>query len=183
MTEDLLVETWRDPSRTVEERVEALLAEMTLPEKVAQLGSIWLGFDQAGGEVAPMQNVFSRATSFAEATSDGLGQLTRVFGTAPITPEAGVRRVHELQRSVMSTSRLGIPAIVHEECLTGIHHLPGDGLPRVAGVGGHLRSRAGAGDGRSNRPRHGRRRCPPGTLAGARRGPRLPVGTGRGDPG
>ena len=77
------------PVTVVEERVEALLAEMTLAEKVAQLGSIWLGFDQASGEVAPMQNVFSRATSFAEATTHGLGQLTRVFGTAPIDRGGG----------------------------------------------------------------------------------------------
>lgn len=110
---------WREPSRPVEERVEALLAELTLAEKVAQLGSIWLGFDSASGDVAPMQNVFSRATSFAEATADGLGQLTRVFGTAPMTPAEGVARVQELQRAVVAGSRLAIPAVVHEECLTG----------------------------------------------------------------
>jgi beta-glucosidase-like glycosyl hydrolase len=30
-----------------------------------------------------------------------------------------VQRVRELQRTVVESSRLGIPAIVHEECLTG----------------------------------------------------------------
>jgi beta-glucosidase len=110
---------WRDPSRPADERVDALLAEMTLAEKVAQLGSIWLGVDAATGDVAPMQNVFSRATSFAEATAHGLGQLTRVFGTGPVTAAEGVSRVHELQRSLMSSTRLGLPAVVHEECLTG----------------------------------------------------------------
>ncbi len=110
---------WRDVSLPTGERVEALLAEMTLPEKVAQLGSVWLGFDQTTGDVAPMQNVFSRASSFAEATADGLGQLTRVFGTGPVTPAEGVARVHELQRTLMSSTRLGLPAVVHEECLTG----------------------------------------------------------------
>jgi len=110
---------WRDPARPADERVDALLAEMTLPEKIAQLGSIWLGVDSATGDVAPMQNVFSRATSFAEATARGLGQLTRVFGTAPVTAAEGIQRVHELQRTLISSTRLGIPAIVHEECLTG----------------------------------------------------------------
>lgn len=111
--------TWRDPSRTTGERVEALLAELSLEEKVAQLGSVWLGFGTTVGDVAPMQNVFSRATSFAEATAHGLGQLTRVFGTAPVSPAEGVRRLHALQRSVIEGSRLQIPAVVHEECLTG----------------------------------------------------------------
>ncbi|HEY5848150.1 MAG TPA: glycoside hydrolase family 3 N-terminal domain-containing protein [Microlunatus sp.] len=119
MTEHLLDALWRDPSCPADERVEALLADMTLAEKVAQLGSVWLGFDVASGDVAPMQNVFSRATSFAEATAHGLGQLTRVFGTAPVTAAEGVARVHELQRTLMSSTRLGIPAVVHEECLTG----------------------------------------------------------------
>lgn len=119
MTDDSPLAPWRDPSLSVHDRVEALLAEMTLAEKVAQLGSIWLGFDGATGDVAPMQNVFSRATSFAEATADGIGQLTRVFGTVPVTAAEGVTRVHELQRALMSSTRLGIPAVVHEECLTG----------------------------------------------------------------
>jgi beta-glucosidase len=113
------VALWRDPAQPTAERVEALLAEMTLAEKVAQLGSVWLGFDVVSGDVAPMQNVFSRATSFSEATRHGLGQLTRVFGTAPISPDDGVRRVRELQDAVIAGSRLGIPAVVHEECLTG----------------------------------------------------------------
>ena len=119
MTVTALTTTWRDPSRPPGERIDALLAEMTLAEKVAQLGSVWLGFDSASGDVAPMQNVFSRATTFAEATAHGLGQLTRVFGTAPVTAAQGVTRVHELQRALMSSTRLGIPAVVHEECLTG----------------------------------------------------------------
>jgi beta-glucosidase len=110
---------WRDPNVDVAGRVESLLAEMTLPEKVAQLGSVWLGFDTVSGEVAPMQNVFSRHASFEAATGDGIGHFTRVFGTRPVTVAEGVRRVRELQRSLVSSTRLGIPAIVHEECLTG----------------------------------------------------------------
>jgi hypothetical protein len=35
-------DTFRDPSRSVEERVEDLLGRMTLDEKLAQLGGVWL---------------------------------------------------------------------------------------------------------------------------------------------
>ena len=38
---------WQDPARPVDERVAALLGEMTLEEKLAQLASIWMG--AAGG--------------------------------------------------------------------------------------------------------------------------------------
>ncbi len=110
---------WRDPSRPSEERVEALLGELTLEEKVAQLGSVWLGFDVVTGDVAPMQDAFSRRQTFEESVSHGIGHLTRVFGTAPLTVTDGVDRVRMLQSAVVEASRLGIPAIVHEECLTG----------------------------------------------------------------
>ena len=36
-------EPWRDPSRPVAERVADLLSRMTLAEKLAQLGSVWVG--------------------------------------------------------------------------------------------------------------------------------------------
>ena len=92
---------------------------MTLAEKVAQLGSVWLGFDVVTGEVAPMQNVFSRNLGWPAAAAEGLGHFTRIFGTRPVTAKQGVQRVRDLQRELVESTRLGIPAIVHEECLTG----------------------------------------------------------------
>ncbi|MFB4290368.1 glycoside hydrolase family 3 N-terminal domain-containing protein [Nonomuraea sp. ATR24] len=117
---------WRDPALPVADRVDALLAEMTLEEKVAQLGSWWPGNDMQpdGGEsgtanVAPMQDVFAATKSAPPGPVHGLGHLTRVFGSAPVTPEQGAAEVVRLQRAVVDGSRLGVPAIVHEECLTG----------------------------------------------------------------
>ncbi|GAA4623546.1 glycoside hydrolase family 3 N-terminal domain-containing protein [Actinoallomurus vinaceus] len=111
---------WNDPSRPRDERVEALLAEMTLEEKLAQLGSAWVGVERISGNVAPMQDVFARhAEDYAQAGKNGLGHLTRPFGTRPVEAADGVRRLRELQRSLIEDTRLGIPAIAHEECLTG----------------------------------------------------------------
>jgi beta-xylosidase len=112
---------WTDTSLPDSRRVEALVTEMTLREKIAQLGSVWLGFaSENSGNVAPMQDVFSAGSrSFEHARQNGLGHLTRVFGTAPISVTDGVQRVLELQRDLVENTRLGVPAIVHEECLTG----------------------------------------------------------------
>ena len=49
----------------------------------------------------------------------GLGQLTRPFGTAPVDPVAGARSLAAAQAEIVAASRFGIPAQVHEECLTG----------------------------------------------------------------
>ena len=43
---------WTDPDRPIAERVELLLARLTLAEKVAQLGSAWEDVEPAGPEVA-----------------------------------------------------------------------------------------------------------------------------------
>ena len=48
-----------------------------------------------------------------------MGQLTRVFGTRPVPPAAGMLALAGLQQRIMTASRFGIPAIAHEECLTG----------------------------------------------------------------
>ncbi len=115
---------WADPACPRDDRVEALLAEMTLEEKLAQLGSAWPGVERVSGNVAPMQDVFARHTDFTEARKDGLGHLTRPFGTKPVEPSEGARQLASLQRELMDRTRLGLPAIAHEECLTGFttHH-------------------------------------------------------------
>jgi beta-xylosidase len=128
---------WQDPALPTADRVELLLEQMTLEEKVAQLGSRWLGGalpdDQAdSGEVpssdgdashtvAPLQDVFAagRSLSLEAASRHGLGHLTRIFGSAPVTAADGAAELVRQQRVVLDNSRLRIPALVHEECLTG----------------------------------------------------------------
>src|ERR1035441_3739504 len=111
---------WRDPSRPAADRVSDLLGRMTLEEKVAQLTSVWLGNEPRDSNVAPMQGEFSATTPpLAEVIADGLGQLTRVFGTRPVRPADAARTLRELQAQIVAASRFGIPAVAHEECLTG----------------------------------------------------------------
>jgi beta-xylosidase len=115
-------EPWQDPAVPVADRVADLLARMTLDEKAAQLIGIWVrpGTDGDGDGVVPMQGALDGGpSSVAELVSNGLGQLTRVFGTTPLTPAAGVEAMARLQAQVVAASRFGIPALAHEECLTG----------------------------------------------------------------
>jgi len=113
-------EIWRDPARPAEERVADLLGRMTPEEKVAQLTSIWVGDQPRDGNVAPMQGETSAVPlPLAELIRDGLGQVTRVFGTRPLPPAAALSTLRELQAQIAGASRFGIPAVAHEECLTG----------------------------------------------------------------
>ncbi|WP_245542931.1 beta-glucosidase family protein [Ruania albidiflava] len=93
---------------------------MTLTEKVSQLVGLWVGADASGGDVAPYQgDMTQHGPGFAEVIVDGLGQLTRPFGTAPVDPLLGAQSLARAQRQVMAANRFGIPAQVHEECLAG----------------------------------------------------------------
>jgi beta-glucosidase-like glycosyl hydrolase len=128
---DRVTPRWQDPALPAADRVELLLEQMTLEEKVAQLGSRWIGgglpdtdddaADDANRQVAPMQDVFAAGgtLSLEAASRHGLGHLTRIFGSAPVTAADGAAELVRQQRVVIGASRLGIPALVHEECLTG----------------------------------------------------------------
>jgi beta-glucosidase len=106
-----------DPPRP-SDRVHALLAQMTLEEKLAQLVGYWL--DQGGEVVAPMQGEMATSARYDEATEHGLGHLTRVYGTRPVDPVERAQWLWGEQRRLKEQTRLGIPALVHEECLTGL---------------------------------------------------------------
>ena len=101
----------------VSERVQSLVAEMTLDEKLAQLVGYWV--DQGDEVVAPLSGEKVTSTGYADATAHGLGHLTRVYGTRPVDPIERAEWLWGEQQRLQTETRLGIPALVHEECLTG----------------------------------------------------------------
>jgi beta-glucosidase-like glycosyl hydrolase len=120
---------WQNTSLPAEKRADLLLQAMSLEEKVAQLGSRWAGNDMGETElpveeqlnVAPLQDVFAAggSVSLEDASRHGLGHLTRVWGSVPLTVEEGLAELVRQHEVVLAGSRLGVPALVHEECLTG----------------------------------------------------------------
>jgi beta-glucosidase len=50
----------------------------------------------------------------------GLGQITRPLGSHGVDPRRGVRALNSLQKFLREGTRLGIPALSHEECLVGL---------------------------------------------------------------
>ena len=113
---------WNDAGLPVGERVEALLAEMTLEEKASQLGSHWEMREEEDtqGEVAPMEEAMSSSKlPFDRDIIDGEGHLTRTYGTIAVSVPEGAQLLRERQAAVVAANRFGIPAIAHEECLTG----------------------------------------------------------------
>jgi len=110
---------WADPARGLDERVETLVTEMTLDEKLAQLYGVWVGASDDGEDVAPHQHEMDDAIDLDALLPSGLGQLTRQFGTAPVDAASGALSLVRTQERIVAAGRFGIPAVAHEECLAG----------------------------------------------------------------
>lgn len=116
----IVAEPWRDPALPAAERVADLMGRMTLQEKIAQLYGVWLGMTGAEDEVAPFQHeLVDPDLNWRDLIKSGLGHLTRPFGTAPVDPARGAERLARMQAEIVAAGRFGIPAIAHEECLSG----------------------------------------------------------------
>jgi beta-glucosidase len=86
-----VMDPYEDPSRPVDERVEDLLSRMTLEEKLEQLRS-----------------------SFKP---EAVGNISIVLRNLP--PREAAQLANEIQAKLIEGTRLGIPAIIHDECLHG----------------------------------------------------------------
>lgn len=113
------VRPWQDAGLPITARVEALIAEMTLEEKIAQLYGVWVGASDEPEDVAPHQHEMDDAIDLDELLPAGLGQLTRQFGTAPIDAATAAFSLMRTQERIVAANRFGIPAVAHEECLAG----------------------------------------------------------------
>lgn len=105
---------YRNPHLSIEQRVDDLLGRMTLEEKVAQTLSIWPemqhGFTDAKGNFAP--------PAAAALLHHGMGQISRA--SAGKDPSSNAEFSNAIQKYLVEHTRLGIPAIIHEEALHGM---------------------------------------------------------------
>lgn len=121
-----------------DQRAANLLSRMTWDEKIAQLHSIWFETDAEGNisikDLAGLRHGISKHNSF-EVIKNGIGQITRPLGTAPVNPREGVKNLNRIQRFLKEQTRLGIPALPHEECLAGLMAKDGTIFPASINMG------------------------------------------------
>lgn len=110
---------YRNARLPVERRVADLLGRMTLEEKVAQLVCLWGARPQVGpqtdfsadrGDFSPQQA--------ASVMKHGIGQIARQRERKD--PREAARFANALQKWLVENTRLGIPAIFHDEILHGL---------------------------------------------------------------
>lgn len=114
---------YKNPQRTAAQRAQDLLTRMTLPEKIAQLHGHWLVLDAQGNHRVRPGPAFlgsSDPETLKERLSLGVGHITRPLGTHSVDAAQGLAALNRLQHYLVHETRLGIPALAHEECLVGL---------------------------------------------------------------
>jgi beta-glucosidase len=114
---------YKNPKLPVEARVADLLGRMTLEEKAAQLQALWL----KQSEITDDKRVFAPEKA-KTVLAHGLGQVSRPSESAngngqgpPTTrePREHAEFVNAVQKFLVEQTRLGIPALFHDEALHG----------------------------------------------------------------
>ncbi|MCL4394954.1 MAG: glycoside hydrolase family 3 C-terminal domain-containing protein [Chloroflexi bacterium] len=117
---------YKDAAFSPAERARDLLARMTLVDKVAQLGSRWVW------ELQDEQGL--AIDKAAELIGGGIGEITRVGGGSTLEPNDTARMANAIQDYLVNRTRLGIPAIIHEECCSGYLALGATCFPQIIGL-------------------------------------------------
>jgi beta-glucosidase len=121
---------YKDPTQPVEVRVADLLSRMTLEEKVAQTLGIWKDKER----ITEDDGTFSPEKA-AKEIPEGIGQIARPteLRDKPKVLRLGPREnavfLNALQKWLVEKTRLGIPAMTHEEAVHGLTAPRGTNFP------------------------------------------------------
>jgi len=127
---------YRQAAAPVDARVADLLGRMTIEEKVAQLLGVW----NRKREIQDAQGRFDPANAKA-LLGNGIGEVSRPSEVARPTSGAPYRTAREqalfvnaVQKWLVENTRLGIPALFHEEALHGLVAPGGTHFPVPMGL-------------------------------------------------
>ena len=118
---------YRNPSLPVEERVGDLLARMNLQEKVAQITGWW---DPNEEKLREEGKIFT-PEFYAANSPHGVGELGPLHN---LTIAEDVKQYRAVQDYFRRQTRLGIPAILHDEAAHGFMRFEANSFPAPIGL-------------------------------------------------
>jgi beta-glucosidase len=118
---------YRDPGLSSEARADDLLARMTLDEKLAQIGCVWSTSLLAEDGSLSVKRARSKLRH-------GTGHVTRIGGATVLRPAESAAFANSIQKFLVEETRLGIPAIIHEESCAGYTARDATCFPQAIGL-------------------------------------------------
>ena len=129
---------YEDPGRSVEERVEDLLSQMTIEEKTCQLVTVY-GYGRVLPWATPTAEWKDRVWKDGIANIDehlnGVGNGYKDHYDLIYPFSNHVATLHEVQRWFVEQTRLGIPAEFSNEGIHGLNHTKATPLPAPIATG------------------------------------------------
>ncbi len=113
---------FRNADLPIEKRVDALLAQMTVEEKLAQLKAL-----HGNRAISKNEGITGEEGSLQNKMQHGIGAIENIGDKN--TPGKSAERTNELQKFLVEQTRLGIPALVNSECLHGHHAFNATSFP------------------------------------------------------
>jgi beta-glucosidase-like glycosyl hydrolase len=102
---------FRNASLAPRERAALLLREMTIEEKAQQLTCIM--------PQAVLTPDGLRAEALEAVLGNGIGQVAPLTSTGGTTPQRVANEINLIQRYLVESTRLGVPAVFHNEAIAG----------------------------------------------------------------
>lgn len=107
------MKAYENTNLTPRERAEALLGELSLEEKLAQVRGMW-GFPKVLAEATP-----ERKMAYEQCYAYGIGHVSTLFERQMKTTEECAQFQRDLQKKIMEKSPHHIPATFHMEGICG----------------------------------------------------------------
>jgi len=125
---------YKNPNKPIEKRVNDLIKRMTLEEKVAQLQTVWVARQKLETERGEFTSEHAK-----EILGLGIGQVARPAENKAVitpnkTPSQTLAFTNAVQKYLVENTRLGIPAIFHEEALHGHAGRNATSFPQAIGL-------------------------------------------------
>lgn len=111
---------------SISKKVDELLQKMTVEEKVYQLTSILIKDILENDKFSPEKA--------KEKIPHGIGQITRLAGASNLSPVEAANTANQIQKFLIENTRLGIPAMIHEESCSGFMAKNATVFPQSIGV-------------------------------------------------
>lgn len=133
-----LKDVYEDPTKSIDERIEDILGQMTMEEKTCQMATLY-GYKRVTPDALPTEawktNIIKDGIGNIDEHLNNLAYHSGADTEYSWPPSKHARAINEVQRFFVEETRLGIPVDFTNEGIRGLCHHGATSFPAQIGVG------------------------------------------------